>query len=337
MCLAGAVTAAEISAISWVSSGSSPVLQVRTQGKSSYEVSTHEDGQRLRVSFPHAKLGPAVSDLNGRGPVKGVFPYLAHDGSAVHVDLLMTAPGHLKVVPTSFGYWIMASTTSAPPSAPAPVAAAVAPTPVAADGSAGKNVIQKVDYLKLPGDLMQIRLQMARPPQAPAAFTIDNPPSISFDFANTRLDLAQSTVHIREGAVSDVIAIQARHRSRVVLSLLTVARYTTAVSGNDFIITVANPTGTTAPTHTAVTHFATAVGTHRHGLANIDFRRGPEDDGRVIVKLSDSGVGINLRHEPGRITVDFLNTYLTPALQRRLDVTDFSTPVRYIAGATCAW
>ena len=328
ICLANAAAAAEISAISWVSSGSSPVLQVRIQGKSSYKVSTHENGKRLRVSFPNTKLGSAVSDLSGRGPVKGVFPYLVHDGSAVHVDLLMTEPGQLKVVPTKFGYWIMAS-ASAGTTGTAPAAVPAAAT-AAAGSVTGKNVIKEVDYFKLPGDRMQIRLLMAQPPAPPAAFTIDNPPSISFDFANTQLALARDTVHVHEGAVSDVIAIQASHRSRVVLSLLTAARYTTAVSGNYFIITVANPANAARAARSAVTHFATAVGTSRHSVANINFRRGPEGDGRVIVKLSDSGVGINLSHEPGQITVDFLNTYLKPSLQRQLDVTDFATPVRYI-------
>ncbi|MHB8346641.1 MAG: type IV pilus secretin PilQ [Acidiferrobacterales bacterium] len=330
--LAGAAAAAEISAISWVSGSSSPVLQVQVQGKSSYKVSSHENGQRLRVSFADTALGSTVSDLNGRGPVKGVYPYLAHNGSAVHVDLLMTEPGQLKVVPTKFGYWIMASANARPSaSGPAPSpAAAAAPGPVAAGSSTAKNVIKEVDYLKLPGDRMQIRLLMAQPPAQPAAFAIDNPPSISFDFANTRLALAQDTVQVHEGAVSDVIAIQAMHRSRIVLSLLTAARYTTAVSGNYFIITLTNPSNA-APAGTAVvSHFAAAVGTSRHSIANIDFRRGPQGDGRVIVRLSDSGVGINLRHEPGQITVDFLNSSLRPSLQRQLDVTDFATPVRYI-------
>ncbi len=324
LCLAGTAAAAEISGLSWVSSGQSPVLQVRVSGKSTYQVSTHDGNKRLRISFPGAKLGPSVRDLSGRGPVKGVYPYLAHNSSAVNVDLLMTVPGQVKVVPTSFGYWVMASprhavTTALPASAP------VAPAP-----STASNAITKIRYLKLPGDEMQIRLQMAHPPETPAAFTIDNPPSISFDFANTKLDLAKDMVPVNEGALSNVVAIQARHRSRVVLSLLTPARYTTIKSGNEFIITVANPAGEAPAGHSRLLHFAAPVGHLRHSLASVNFRRGPEGDGRVIVGLSDSGVGINLSHEPGKITVDFLNTYLTPSLQRQLDVTDFATPVRYI-------
>ena len=331
LCLAGAAAAAEISALSWVSSGLSPVLQVRTQGKLNYEVSMHDGGKRLRISFPHAKLGPAVSDLSGRGPVKGVYPYLVHDGSAVNVDVLMNRPGQLKVVPTSFGYWVMASARAAAPAAsPVPGGVEAASAPPVAAAAPGSNVIKKIEYLKLPGDQMQIRLKMAHPPATPAAFTIDNPPSISFDFADTRLDLTRNTVQVNQGAVSDVIAIQAQHRSRVVLSLLTQARYTTVTSGNDFIITVANPAEAASRGQPQVLQFATAVGTHRHSLASVVFRRGPEGDGRVIVGLSDSGVGINLSHQAGKITVDFLDTYLKPSLQRRLDVTDFATPVRYI-------
>ncbi len=323
LCLAGGVQAAEISSISWASTSQSPVLQVRMTGTSSYQVSTHDHGERLRVTFAGAKLGPAAGDLGGRGPVKGVYPYLVQNGSAVNVDVLMNAPGQLKVVKTDFGYWVMAEAQAV---STAPVASS-APAPASATDSG--NVIRKIKYVKLPGDRMQINLQMAKPPAVPAAFTIDNPPSISFDFANTSLALPTDSVQVNEGAVSSVVAIQAEHRSRVVLSLVRSARYTTAVSGNDFIVTVANPTGTTSA-HATMTQFAQPVGTRRHSLAGVSFRRGPEADGRIVVRLSDSGVGINLTHEPGQITVDFLNTYLKPSLQRRLDVTDFATPVRYI-------
>jgi len=334
LCLVGTASAAELTAISWESGGSSPVLQVRLSGKSSYDVSSLEGGQRLRVSFPATKLGASVADLDGRGPVKGVYPYLADNGTAIYMDLLMTEPGQLKVEPTNYGYQIVASTnTTSATNATTVVASApaAAPAPTPAAGGPGKNVIEKVDYTKLPGDRIQIRIQMARPPQQPAAFTINDPARVSLDFANTRVGLDKDSVRIQQGVVLGVTAIEAEHRSRVVVSLVRPAGYTTSIVGNSFVMTVDNPTTTISVDQVATTtHFASAVGAAKHSLKKIDFRRGPQGDGKVIVGLSDTGVGIDLREEAGKITVDFLNTRITPDLQRRLDVTDFATPIQSI-------
>ncbi|MHB8455469.1 MAG: type IV pilus secretin PilQ [Acidiferrobacterales bacterium] len=352
LCLSAAATAAEMTGISWESGGSSPALQVHISGKSSYEVASLEGGQRLRVSFPKIKLGSAVTDLDGRGPVKGVYPYLADNGTAVYVDLLMTDPGHLMVEATKYGYRVVAAKgTSTATSTPAP--AAVAPAPVEAAGAApvaaavpvpsaspvstpaagvsGKNVIQAINYVKLPGDRVQIRIQMARAPGKPAAFTTNNPATISLDFANTRVGLDKDSLSVLLGVVHRVTAIEAEHRTRVIVSLVRPAGYSTSISGNTFVMTIDNPTTTiSSGPAVATTHFANAVGTEKHSLKKIDFRRGPQGDGKVIVGLSDTGVGIDLREEAGKITVDFLNTRITPELQRRLDVTDFATPIQSI-------
>ena len=340
LCLAGTAAAAEMTSISWISGGDTPVLQVHISGSAKYELSSLEGGQRLRISFAKTQLGSAVTDLDGKGPVKGVYPYLADNGNSVYVDLLMKKPGHLQVTPTGGGFLVAASTGTAaagpaavtePAPPPAQAATAAASSPGLDTSTAGRNVLEDIKYLKLPGDRVQIRMTFARPPAPPKGITSNTPPWVSLDFPNTRLGLARDSIPVQLGAVLGISAVEADYRSRVVVNLVRSAGYTSGVDGNTFVMTVSNPTSTIGATSAPkVTHFATAVNKEQHSLKAIDFRRGQQGDGKVIVGLSDTGVGIDLREEPGKITVDFLNTGIPSTLQRRLDVTDFATPIQSI-------
>jgi type IV pilus assembly protein PilQ len=69
-------------------------------------------------------------------------------------------------------------------------------------------------------------------------------------------------------------------------------------------------------------------------LSNIDFRRGEKGEGRVVVALSNPSTSVDIREEGGQIIVDFANTTLPEKLERRLDVTDFATPVRTVDTTT---
>ena len=118
----GTAQAAELASITW-DEGTQPALTIQLTGKTTYQTASLEGGQRLRISFPQTTLGGTVSDIEGRGTVKGVYPYLADNGSATHVDLLMTEPGSLKVEEIDNGYRIiaLASGAEAPAAVPVPV------------------------------------------------------------------------------------------------------------------------------------------------------------------------------------------------------------------------
>jgi len=344
---------AEIGSISWEPGTETPVLQIHLTGEAAYQTETLEDGQRLRISFPDSTMGPSLTELQGLDKVKGVYPYLAENGKAVVIDLLMTEPGQLDVQKAAYGYRVVASamtpsasaagsadagkTPGAMPGAAAPAVPAVATDekpadkPAAAPTKDDKNVIEDIVYAKLPGDRIQITLKMAKPPVEPNAFTITNPARISLDFPNTRVGVAKKTVPVKEGAVTSVIALEAENRSRVVLSLIKPVAYSTDIEGNNFVLTVEAPVGAIAgATETKTTHFASSHKGGKYSLKSIDFRRGPQGDGKIIISLSDPSVGIDIREQAGEIILDFLNTSVPADLQRRLDVVDFATPVQTI-------
>jgi type IV pilus assembly protein PilQ len=118
----------------------------------------------------------------------------------------------------------------------------------------------------------------------------------------------------------------------MVLELNRSLSYDAKVDGKSVLITLQSATTAAGTPTTAMTQqFAAAPpGDQKHGLRNIDFRRGNAGEGRVVVDLSDNNVGIDLRQQGTSIIVDFLNTQLPKNLERRLDVSDFDTPVQTV-------
>ncbi|MDO8705112.1 MAG: type IV pilus secretin PilQ [Sulfuricaulis sp.] len=355
--MTAAALAAEIQSIAWEPGSEMPVLQIRVAGEGSYQTQMLEDGQRLRISFPDSSMGATLTELQGLDKVKGVYPYLADNGTAVVVDFLMTEPGQLDVQKAEYGYRVVASVTapataaaaSAPPTpamaetpaVPAPAATLPAETvakteeqpavAAAAPATEDKNVIEDIVYAKLPGDRIQITLKMTKPPAEPNTFTITNPARISLDFTNTRVGLERKSISVKEAAVTNVTAIEAEDRTRIVLSLIKPVAYSSNIEGNNFVLTVEAPVSAIAGAgEPKTTHFASSRKAGKYNLKAIDFRRGPQGDGKIIINLSDPSVGIDIREQAGEILVDFLNTSAAAELQRRLDVVDFATPVQTI-------
>ena len=322
--LATPVLAGEIQSLAWEKEGEAPVLQVRAGGKVTYKVQSLEAGQRLRISFPNSTLGPKLTELSGEGKVKGVYPYLADNGTAVNVDLLLIEPGRIDVQKIAGGYRV---TTVFGAAEPAAAAIAEPPAPSAAD----KNVIEDMVYAKLPGDRIQITLKMSKTPTEPAAFSITNPPRIALDFPKMQVARAKKTLQIKAGAVSNVTAVEVEDRTRVVLSLYRPVSYATNIENKTFVVTLESPVSAIAgkePPKT--TRFASTTKAGKFSLSTIDFRRGPTGDAKIIIGLSDPTVGIDIREQAGEIIMDFLNTSVAADLQRRLDVVDFATPVQTI-------
>ncbi len=205
----------------------------------------------------------------------------------------------------------------------------------AADG----NRLESVDVGTLPGNKVQVVLTLAEPAPEPLSFTIDNPARIALDLPGTHNGLKQRTQTIGVGLAKSLTAIEAQGRTRVVLNLVQMAPYTTRVEGNRIVLTLQDPAAVAAgvqaaaaPAPNSAPAPAASPDTAASGRAieNIDFRRGPNGEGRVIVKLSDPSTAVDMRQEGARVVVDFYDARLPEAMARRLDVMDFATPVETI-------
>ena len=197
----------------------------------------------------------------------------------------------------------------------------------AADAASATNTLQSVDVAGLTGNKAQITLTLSNPAPAPLSFTIDNPARIALDFPNTNNGLAQRSQDIGIGMAESLTAVEAQGRTRVVVNLTDMVPYEAHAEGNKIILTVQNAGSQMSEAAAAA---ARASGDGDESISNIDFRRGEEGQGRVIVSLSDPSVPVDMQQQGGKVLVDFYRTQLPEELERRLDVLDFATPVKTI-------
>jgi type IV pilus assembly protein PilQ len=203
-------------------------------------------------------------------------------------------------------------------------------------GSALAQSVNSLDSLsvsKAPSGRTVVRFTMKAPlANPPAGFAIQNPPRIALDFPDTANGLGKTVQDIGDPALRSVNVVQAGNRTRVVFNLNKPQSYETQIEGNTVVVTLADQPGATATVEApVVSRFAEAKpGETQHALRDVDFRRGRNGEGRIIVDLSDNSTGIDIRQQGRTLVVDFLKTAVPRNLERRLDVQDFATPVATI-------
>jgi type IV pilus assembly protein PilQ len=183
------------------------------------------------------------------------------------------------------------------------------------------------------GSNVIVKVAMKQPPaKLPIGFSITNPARIALDFGATANATGASTQEINLGDVRSINLVQAGERSRMVLNLKRALNYATAIDGNNVIVTVEGSGGTATPVDSrglpVAPQVAAPVG--RQLLKDLDFKRGANGEGRVVVDLPNSQVAVDVRQTGNQVIVDFIKTGLPETLRRRLDVTDFGTPVGQI-------
>ncbi|MGE0797101.1 MAG: type IV pilus secretin PilQ [Lautropia sp.] len=185
------------------------------------------------------------------------------------------------------------------------------------------------------GSATVLRIQMAKPPtDAPPSFTINNPPRVAMDFRDTDSKLGRNLIELLNGDVHSVNVVQGTGRSRVVLNLKRPLQFQSTIEGDTIVVALdqAVPAATAAPVAAlpAAYNFAKGDPSLAHALRDIDFRRGKDGEGRIVVELSDSQTGVDIKQQGQTIVVDFQRARLPENLKRRLDVADFGTPVRQV-------
>ncbi|EHQ52317.1 type IV pilus secretin PilQ [Ectothiorhodospira sp. PHS-1] len=200
--------------------------------------------------------------------------------------------------------------------------------------AAQTRALEQIIYNTLPGDRLQVIMRFSAPPPDPMSFTIDNPARIALDFPDTRNALPQRSQTINMGLTQSVNSVEASGRTRVVFNLVRMMSYDTRLDGNDLVLTLAPGsapvTATAPPTVSGLPGRIREAPSQARSIANVDFRRGPEGEGRVIIALTDPRTPVDVREQDGRIELSFHRTHLPEQLERRLDVTDFATPVQTI-------
>jgi len=194
------------------------------------------------------------------------------------------------------------------------------------------NAIQSVSAAIAQGGNVLVRITLKDAPQAaPNGFQISNPSRLSFDFPNTANGTGRASQDVGQGDLRSLNLVQVGDRTRLVLNMTRTVPYETRIEGNTIIVALQGAGGIAAGVAPAPTRFAEDTsGGRQHRILNIDFRRTSEGAGNVVIDLADNNTGIDVRQQGRNIVVEFQRTQMPQHLQRRLDVTDFSTPVQFI-------
>jgi type IV pilus assembly protein PilQ len=193
-----------------------------------------------------------------------------------------------------------------------------------------QNAIEALGVSQQGSDIV-LKLTTSQPLDSPpASFSVANPPRVAFDFPGVKNALGRNAQTINEGDLRSINLVQVGDRTRVVLNLKQVRQATTRIDGKDLFITlsgVASDSTTKAEQATTQRFAEVKPSAEKASIRDINFRRGSSGEGRVIVDLSDSNVGIDIRQQGSSLVVEFQKTTLPETLRRRLDVTDFATPI----------
>jgi type IV pilus assembly protein PilQ len=187
--------------------------------------------------------------------------------------------------------------------------------------------LEKVELQPQPGEQLEVRLVLDGPAPQPVTFTIDNPARLAVDLPGTTIALDSRRIDVKAGGVDTIVAAEASGRTRLVFNLDRLQPYQTRVAGNAVIVTVGKATTAAASAGSPVAAAAAAAASGSLAIEKVDFRRGPDGSGRILVRTSDVGAQASLRQEGGRIIIEFPRTSVSEEQARRYDVVDFATPV----------
>ena len=206
--------------------------------------------------------------------------------------------------------------------------------------SANAVTLDKISTSSLPGERVQVKLVFSEAlPNEPLSFSVDNPARVVIDLPNTSLNLNEKSQTIGIGMANSLNAVEAGGRSRVVINLTRSVSYSVDLSGNAVILNLGSGTAV-ADSGSIEKSYSTRDSDESYSLASpasiedIDFRRGDNGEGRVIVKLSNPSIPIDMKLQGGNVVIDFIGAQLPPSLDRKLDVVDFATPVKEIDTAS---
>ncbi len=202
------------------------------------------------------------------------------------------------------------------------------------------------DSSSLPGDAVELRLNFDGTPPSPSGYTTDSPARIALDLDGVKNGLEEKYHTLGNGNIRSLTIIGAGDKTRLIINLTSLVGYSSDVKNNQLVLTIGDSGVASVAEHSktestsesaeadapvdTVKPAKTASSVAAHDIQEIDFRRGEQGEGQVIVKLSDRNLPIDLSESGGKIIVEFVGAGMPENLRRRLDVIDFATPVKLI-------
>ncbi|MBV1775467.1 type IV pilus secretin PilQ [Burkholderiaceae bacterium DAT-1] len=191
------------------------------------------------------------------------------------------------------------------------------------------NAIKSVDIKTDNNDRQIVIVTMQNPVKLPASFSVNTPPRIALDFVNTNNETGKSAIPVSSPNIRNINLAEANGRTRLVLNLVNSVGYETRVDNNRLFVVLEKPAGPSVVA-SDTTHFSQSLNAQKETVKSVDFRRGTSGEGRIIVDLSSPKIGIDIRQQGKDLVLEFAKTSVPHQLERRMDVSDFGTPVQAI-------
>lgn len=202
--------------------------------------------------------------------------------------------------------------------------------------------LKALDVAALPGDRVELKLSFDGPPPQPKGYTTESPARIALDLPGVASQLASKNLDLGSGNARTATVVEAKDRTRLIVSLTQLAPYDTRVEGNYLFVVVGQGAPAKAPRPAvAAPRVATTAAPAKafvaksRAIRGVDFQRGTAGEGNVVIDLSDPTIAPDIQEHDGKIILSFARTQLPEKLRVRLDVKDFATPVQFVnAGVT---
>ncbi|MAZ06716.1 MAG: type IV pilus secretin PilQ [Halomonas sp.] len=192
--------------------------------------------------------------------------------------------------------------------------------------------LEDVSFSSLPGERLEVTLQFDGAPPEPSGYTIERPARIAVDLRDTTSGLESRSVPLGSGNAQSMTVVETKDRTRLIFNLVELVPYDTVRSGNSLVMTIGGQADAVVASSSAPASqsSSTSGSMSANALAGVDFRRGKDGEGRVLVDLGSSSTPVDLTERAGKIRLTMDGIEVPSDLRRRLDVTDFATPVTRI-------
>lgn len=209
--------------------------------------------------------------------------------------------------------------------------------------AADSVTLSAINFASQASDRLQVQIELSGIAVAPKVFKTDNPARVVLDFVGIKNGLTRKIYYINQGAALNAYVVEADGRVRVILNLLEAMPYEVKTDGNKVLLTLTPTTATKSaalplkqqsrmsiPATEKATNAVVAAHIPEQTISGFDFKRGDKGEGRILVSLANKNTVVNSKKENGKVVINFLNTQLPEGLAKRLDVSEFATPVKFI-------
>ena len=190
--------------------------------------------------------------------------------------------------------------------------------------------LQDVSFSSLPGERLEVTMKFDGTPPEPTGYTIERPARITVDLKGATSAINQRSIPLGTGNAQSVTVVETKDRTRLIFNLVELVPHETVRNNNSLVMTIGGGSSSASGATSTVSQTSASASSAANTLAGVDFRRGKAGEGRVIVDLGSSASAVNLTELGGRIRLTMPDLDVPADLRRRLDVTDFATPVTRI-------